>query len=233
MYSKKKSNMKNLKIKDKKKWIFVFHSIIFIIFLSALHPYNIFGIKRIISTFILSFILSYGITSHFKKSIIASILFTLLVGLLDNRGPFSDYRKYPDRYNKYNENFEIKPDSSSSEDKGNTYSTLKTEDSDNTNFNDEDLDKILDNDEKQSNDENEHLKKAGGGLEQLKELIDMAKKESPYHDKDIDTYTPSKAQRTTFHLIDTVKQLKETMTEMMPLMKAGKTLLDLNQKMKL
>jgi hypothetical protein len=239
--------MKSLKagvsnINGKQKWIVIGHIILFILFLSALPTDSTFGIERIVATFVLSFIISYGITLQFKKSIIVGILFTLLMGLLDSRGPFSDYRKsvyeyqqYPLIYkqfiNKYTENFEIKPAGDLSEDKGNSYSTSKTEDVDTTNFKDEDLDKILDNDEKQSNDEHENLKKAGGGLEQLKDLLDMAKKESPYQNKDTSTYTPAQAQRATFHLIDTVKQLKETMSEMMPLMKAGNNLMELHKKM--
>jgi hypothetical protein len=231
--------MKNLKAKvsninNKKKWVVIGHIIIFILFLSALPIDSIFGIERIVATFVLSFTISYSITLQFKKSIIVGILFTLLMGLLDSRGPFSDYRKSVSVYQQYpfyTENFDIKPAGDLSEDKGNSYSTSKTKDVDTTNFNDEDLDKILDNDEKQSNDENEYLKKAGGGLEQLKDLLDMAKKESPFQDKDTTTYTPAQAQKATFHLIDTVKQLKETMTEMMPLMKAGNNLMELHKKM--
>jgi hypothetical protein len=233
--------MKSLKekvsyINYTKKWIVIGHIILFILFLSALPMDSTFGIERIVATFILSFMITYGITLHFKKSIIVGILFTLLMGLLDSRGPFSDYIKSKDQpynqfINKYAENFEIKPAGDLSEDKGNSYSTSKTEDVDTTNFKDEDLDKILDSDEKKSNNENEHLKKAGGGLEQLKDLLDMAKKESPYQDKDTTTYTPAQAQRATFHLIDTVKQLKETMSEMMPLMKAGNNLMELHKKM--
>lgn len=190
---------------------------------------------------------------NLKKSATAALIFTLIVGVLDSRGPFSDYRQVINKYQhspttyyyvndigqlvrkqivgKYTENFDIKPAGDLAEDKGNTYSKSKTVDEDNTYFNDEDLDKILDADEKQSSDENEHLKKAGGGLDQLKDLIDMAKKESPYADKKDNDYTPAQAQRATFHLIDTVKQLKDTMSEMMPLMKTGKNLIDLHKQM--
>ena len=248
----KSSKTKVLNV-DKTKWIIIGHTIIFVLFLSTLPIDSTFGIERIVATFILSFIILYGITLQIKNSIIFGILFTLFVGLLDSRGPFSDYKtsifeykKYPSNYNyiydvtgkvkkqfinKYTENFEIDPAGDLSETKGNSYSSLITKDADNTNFKDDDLDKILDSDEKQSNDEYEHLKKAGGGLEQLKDLLDMAKKESPFQNKDTTTYTPAQAQRTTFHLIDTVKQLKETMNEMMPLMKAGSNLMELHKKM--
>ena len=246
----KSSKAKVLNV-DKTKWIIIGHTIIFILFLSTLPIDSTFGIERIVATFILSFIILYGITLQIKNSIIFGILFTLFIGLLDSRGPFSDYKtsifeyqQYPSNYNyiydvtgkvkkqfinKY-ENFEIDPAGDLSETKGNSYASLITKDVDNTNFKDDDLDKILDSDEKQSNDEYEHLKKAGGGLEQLKDLLDMAKKESP--NKDMSSYTPAEAQRTTYHLIDTVQQLKTTMQEMMPLMKAGTHLLEFNKKIK-
>jgi len=237
------------------KHILFGHVILFVIFLSALPEGDTFGLERIIATYVLALILSYSITMDWKKSFISALVFTLLMGLLDSNGPFSDYTHMFDSYKrssstlgyvnnighrvgdqvvgKYAEPFELKPAGDGVEDKINSYAESKTEDADNTNFDDEDLDKILDTDEKQSIDENEHLKKAGGGLDQLKDLIDMAKKESPYSDtnKGSGDYTPAQAQRATFHLIDTVKQLKETMSEMMPLMKAGKNLIGLHKQM--
>ena len=243
--------MKSHKYNYNLKYVIFGHIVLFILFLGELKEENTTGLERIIVTFILSLIIAYGITLNLKKSAITAFSFTLLVGLLDNKGPFSDYRiefsrykKYPSNsyyikdfgntikkqfVNKY-ENFDIKPAGELAEDKGNTYSPSKTVNNDNTDYNDEDLDKILIDDEKQGMDENEHLKKAGGGLDQLKNLLDMAKKESPYSNNKTD-YTPAQAQRATFHLIDTVTQLKQTMTEMMPLMKAGKTLMGLHQKM--
>jgi hypothetical protein len=246
--------MKSYKYNYNLKYVIFGHIVLFIIFLGGLKEENTTGLERIIVTFILSLIIAYGITLNFKKSFITAISFTLLVGLLDNKGPFNDYITEFSRYqtyasnrfyikdfgntvnkqfvNKY-ENFDIKPAGELAEDKGNSYSPSKTENNDNIDYNDEDLDKILIDDEKQGIDENEHLKQAGGGLDQLKNLIDMAKKESPYSNNTNNTtdYTPAQAQRATFHLIDTVTQLKQTMTEMMPLMKAGKTLMGLHQKM--
>ena len=251
MYSKEKISMKSNKYNYNLKYVIFGHIFLFILFLGELKEDNTSGLERIIVTFILSLIIAYGITLNFKKSSIAALSFTLLVGLLDSKGPFNDYRteysrylKYPSNiyyikdvgnsvrkqfFNKY-ENFDIKPAGELAEDKGNIYSPSKTENNDNIDYNDEDLDKILIDDEKKGVDENEHLKQAGGGLDQLKNLIDMAKKESPYSDNKTD-YTPAQAQRATFHLIDTVSQLKQTMTEMMPLMKAGKTLMGLHKKM--
>ena len=110
-------------------------------------------------------------------------------------------------------------------------STGKTTNRDDTTFDDEDLSAILSKDEKESSEQDKNLEKAGG-LDQLKDLLNMAKKDSPYNDdKDTTTYTPAEAQRATYHLIDTVKQLKETMGDMMPLMKAGTNLVQLYKKM--
>lgn len=217
-------NLKFLNIQNKQIWM-IGYIILFILFLSFVG--NISGIQRIISTFILSSVIYFLITFKLKQSIIAGTCFTLLMGLLDNK-PFSDYRrKLTYRY----ESFETKDTTETDNlNIGKSYSFSKTDDIDTTNFKDDDLDKILDEDEKKGNDENEHLKKAGGGLEQLKDLLDMAKKESP--NKDMASYTPAEAQRTTYHLIDTVQQLKTTMQEMMPLMKAGNHLLEFNKKIK-
>jgi len=230
------------------------HIILFIIFLSALPVNETRGLERIFSTYVLLLMISYGLTQNWRNSFVAAFVVTILLGLIDSRGLFSDYRymyhKYrgsPSTYyyvdnlgrkiggkavGLYAEPFELKPAGESAEDRGNAYATGKTDKYDNTNITDEDLDKILEEDEKQGENENAHLKKAGGGLDQLKDLLDMAKKDSPFNDsKDISSYTPAQAQRATFHLIDTVKQLKETMTEMMPLVKAGTNLIGLHKKM--
>jgi len=202
----------------------ILHIALFILFLTMFPEGYIVGIKRIAATFTLALLLSYTITQDWKTSGWSALVFTLIAGLLDGNGPFSDLRGI----NHY-ETFEVKPAGKTAKDRGNQYSSAETEESDNTNFDDEDLDKILNNDEKQSSDENEHLKQAGGGLDQLKDLLDMARKEPPFAEKDIAEYTPAQAQRATYHLIDTVKQLKETMTSMMPLMKAGKNLIGLHK----
>jgi len=231
------------------------HIVLFLIFICALPVNKTQGLERIFSTYILLLMISYGLTQNWKNSFILALVVTLLLGLIDSRGLFSDYKYMYHKYkgsastyyyldslgNKiggnefglYVEPFELKPAGEGVEDKGNSYSEAKTDEYDNTNITDEDLDKILEEDEKQSSDENAHLQKAGGGLDQLKTLLDMAKKESPFDKSknDIANYTPAQAQRATYHLIDTVKQLKETMTEMMPLVKVGKNLIGLHKQM--
>ena len=236
--------MKNVKKNNcNKRWVFSGYIALFVLFLSALPLDSIYGLERIVSTIFLASLISYLITNDWKKSVVVGLGFTVLMGLLDSRGPFSDYSRkvynlndnLNDNLNNnyyYLEKFDVKPAGTTAKDRGKAYADeQKTEDTDNTNLNDEDLDKILDADEKGNNDENEHLKKAGGGLDQLKDLLDMAKKESPFKNKDINEYTPSEAQRATYHLIDSVKQLKTTINEMAPLIKTGKHLMSLREKM--
>lgn len=51
--------------------------------------------------------------------------------------------------------------------------------------------------------------------------------------KPIQQYSPAEAQRATFHLIDTVSQLKETMTSLSPVLKQGAEVMKLFQTMNL
>jgi hypothetical protein len=114
------------------------------------------------------------------------------------------------------------------------YSKSNTRERDNTNFTDEELEDILQKDKKGVDNEDSLLKKAGGGLGQLHNLIEKAKKDSPYYDdkKSISNYSPAQAQRATYHLVDTVKQLEDTMQQMMPVIKSGQNLMNLQGKIK-
>ena len=199
---------------------------LFVLFLCTIPEMKTTAIRRIFASYVLIFGLSYVMTNDLKKSLIYALVLNLVVSMLDNRGAFYDYRNI---FKSKREYFDLKPAGEGEDAK--SYGESKTDSKDNTNFDDEDLDKILDKDEKQSKEENEHLKKAGGGLDQLKDLLEMAKKESPYDDKKDADYTPAQAQRATYRLIDTVKQLKTTMAEMMPLMKTGSSLMNLHKKM--
>ena len=116
--------------------------------------------------------------------------------------------------------------------RGKLLSSSKTLPIDSINFSEDDLDVILSRDEKNSRKEYEHLKKAGGGLDQLKNLLEMARNDSPYSTKKTSSYTPAQAQKSTYHLINTVKQLKDTMDEMTPLMASAKYMIKLKEKMK-
>lgn len=225
--------MKKMKTLNMLNYIHV-NILLFILFIAMFPEGYIIGIRRIVVTFILALMVAYSISHDWRTSSLIAIAFTLMMGLLDSNGPFSDYRRF-NHYESFDQDSDTKQDSDGVKDvlDSKPYSSSETVDSDNTNFDDEDLDKILDEDEKQSNGENEHLKQAGG-LDQLKNLLDQAKKESPYAEyanKNINEYTPAQAQRATHNLIDTVQQLKETMTSMVPLMKAGGNLIKLHKSM--
>ena len=101
MYSKEKISMKSNKYNYNLKYVIFGHIFLFILFLGELKEDNTSGLERIIVTFILSLIIAYGITLNFKKSSIAALSFTLLVGLLDSKGPFNDYITEYSRYQKY------------------------------------------------------------------------------------------------------------------------------------
>ena len=212
--------------KYNRQYLFFIYVILFMIFLSFFPRNSIIGIERIVATYTLGLLITYAVTQDWSKSVFVALGFTFLGVFLDSNGLFSDYK-----YQKNKEYFKIEPAGEGVEDVS-SFSEAKTTNHDETNFEDEDLDSILNKDEKDNKSENEHLEKAGGGLDKLKDLLDMAKKDSPYSDdKDTKNYTPAEAQRETYHLIDTVKQLKETMNDMMPLMKAGGNLIDLYKKM--
>jgi hypothetical protein len=146
---------------------------------------------------------------------------------------------------KTNENYEDSPDkptesdykpAGAGEDPG-IIPPIKTTDKNNLEFSETDIEVILNKDLNTEQVAEEKKKKlyeeAGGGLEGLSYLLKKAKEESPYENqnKNTDDYTPAQAQRETHRLIDTVKQLKETMAEMMPLMHTGNRVMELYSKM--
>jgi hypothetical protein len=157
------------------------------------------------------------------------------------------HRVHQPLYQKYAEGFEDKEKSSEKEkkevtaetykdpsglepagafggDPGKPYGTTKTYEKESTSIKEDDLEQMLKDDE---DSDRKEFNKQGGAMAELGSLIDMAKSESPYSNKKMDEYTPAQAQKATYRLIDTVKQLKETMESMGPTLKAGKSLIDL------
>lgn len=194
----------------------LFFLISFIDIFSIYKKEKLSGIKKIISIFLISLFLGYGITLKWKLSFIFSIALTLSSLVLDTNKII------------IRERFDsLEPAGDMVKDKGNI-GIAKTDDKDETHFDDEDLDKILEKDE---NFETPSEKVTG--IKQIDDILESAKNESPHSDKNKKTnsYTPAEAQRATFHLIDTVKQLKETMTSMMPLMQVGNNLIKLHKNM--
>jgi hypothetical protein len=196
---------------------------ILIPFLLFISLFNLTRLERLVATFVVAYI----ITTHLKvkKALLISIAISLFLQLLDCSAQTSEsYAQTSESYAQTSESFETKPAGELAEDKGNAYSTKKTHDIDTTNYTEADIDAVV-----KEEDENSHLVKAGGGLDHLKDLLDMAKKESL--NKKATDYTPAEAQRATYNLIDTVKQLKETMSEMVPMMKTGTNLMQLYKQM--
>ena len=229
--------MKNIKSRGMLKRPIIFLILILlIIFVDIFSTSNITklrGFKKIISVLLMSTILGYAIILRWDLTIPFAILLTLTSYFLDvgrdkQRSLYFEERRDQlwENFKEEDDNKSLKPAGDMVKDKGDV-GIAKTDDKDETRFDDEDLDKILEKDEK---DSDTNLP----GLKDLNDLLESAKKESPYYEenqkkKKTKDYTPAEAQRTTFHLIDTVKQLKETMTSMMPLMKVGNNLIKLHK----
>jgi hypothetical protein len=216
----------------KQQYIVFAYVVLLMFFFSLLPQESLVGMERIAATYFLSLLIIYGITLNWKVSFIFALLAILIVGFIDQKGFFYDWRNIqPKQYEFFDE---LKPAG-----EGTGPDDIKEGDTievDNTKINEDDLDSILKEDEqddkKQNEKQEEFLSKTDGGLGNLDQLLQMAAKESPYADKnDVKEYTPAQAQRETYRMIDTVKQLKETMSEMMPLMKAGNNLMSLYNKM--
>lgn len=217
--------MKRFKNKDFNKRFMIFLNlillVIFVDIFSIIKQDKLRGFKKVISIFLISLFLGYAITLKWNMTILFAIFLTITVILLDmgrNKNENQMWELFQEK-----SDF-LKPAGDMVEEKGDV-GIAETDDKDETTFSDEDLDKILEKDE--SN--NTKLP----GLKDLEDLLESAKKESPYSEnnkmKKTKDYTPAEAQRATYHLIDTVKQLKETMTSMMPLMQVGNNLIKLHK----
>lgn len=228
----KKTNMLT-KSSDKYRYMVFAHVILFVLFLSILPEKSVVGVERLVASYIIALLLIYGITGSWLRSSWMAFLFVLIMGFLDERGLFSDIRSlFENKSEPFDDLKDIKPAG-----KGTGPTDIKpgnTSDMDNTGITEDDLDKILSADYKVEEEgdrkQKEAFDEAGGGLEGLSALLKQAREESQ-DNKAPDDYTPAQAQRETHRLINTVEQLKTTMTEMLPLMKSGNNLINLYQKM--
>ena len=160
-------------------------------------------------SFIASFILIYILADFIIKNVILSICYTLIIWTL----LYIILKNYSYSYTNLNEKFENESESESeSRGKKERISHLK-----------------------------EIIKKLEGGVALTKDDLieknnindyDFKKsKVSPDEDnntkdKNINELTPREAQKETFELINTVKQLKDTVNELAPVLKQGKTILN-------
>jgi len=74
-----------------------------------------------------------------------------------------------------------------------------------------------------------------GNIEEgdLSATLGKDEKKMPGENVSLDKYTPAQAQRATYQLVDTVQQLKETMTNLGPILKEGKQVMSMFENMNL
>lgn len=222
------------------------HVVLLALFISVLPGESLIGLERISATYIISLLVTYGITLSWKKSATVALAFVLLVGLLDQRGMYSDWGSLlkRDHHEFFDNDVKKKMKDMVSEDivpagdgedpgKIPPASTLEKDD---TGLMVEDLDTMLATDEaneaRGDQSQQKLFEEAGGGLNGLAKLLKEARDESvDGKQKSSDDHTPAEAQRKTHQMIDTMKMLKETMTEMMPVMKQSTHIMDLYQKL--
>ena len=87
---------------------FLGHILLLLVLLAALSPENTYGLERILVTYVVFLFISYVITRNWNQSFVPAFVITLFLGLLDSRGPFSDYSdaykkklKIASSYNQY------------------------------------------------------------------------------------------------------------------------------------
>jgi hypothetical protein len=218
------------------RFLIIAHVVIFTLFIIMLPKKTITGLERIIATYLMVLLISYGITLNWNKSAIISLVFLFLAGLLDGEGVFNDWKvlfgKPKEPFDNKDDDLDIKP-AGDSIGKIPEASTLEKDD---TGLSADDLDTILatdrENEERGDVAQKKLFDEAGGGLEGLSKLLKQAREESPDgKEKTAEDHTPAQAQRKTHQLIDTMKQLKVTMEEMTPIMKQGSQIMNLYNKL--
>jgi hypothetical protein len=198
-------------------------------------------------------LLAYGITLNWNKSATIALIFVLIVGIIDEKGIYSDWKDIFKKKPKYSEFFDndeekvkkknedklksmVSEDITPAGDDPGELPPTNTTDKDDTGLMIEDLDTVLASDDSNENRgdmaQQKIFKEAGGGLEGLSKLLKDARDESvDGKEKSTDDHTPAEAQRKTHQMINTMKMLKETMSEMLPVMKQSTHVMDLYQKL--
>jgi hypothetical protein len=225
----------------KKRWVLTsFHMVLLILLLCLFDARDFTIYEKIGFTFAFVSIIVYGICGEWRQSFLAGLFAIIIILICHYHYHWFMMKKetFLERFSEA-ETKEEKEKKISAAGKGTPPTEIKpgnTRDMDDTGLKEEDLDTILESDKK-AEEEGDHkqkeaFSKAGGGLDGLEALLNQARQESVYNEKkSADDFTPAQAQRQTHRLIDTVEQLKTTMTEMLPLMKSGGNLIELYQKM--
>jgi len=235
------------------------HVVLFVLFLSILPNETLVGLERIAATYLMVLLLSYGITLNWNQSATVALVFVLLLGLLDQNGVYSDWRNIFNNHESFenkDERADMKKAQTRKEQVTDKLKGMVSEDimpagegedpgkippastleKDDTGLMLEDLDAMLaadDANEARGDSAQQKLyQEAGGGLEGLSKLLKEARDESiDGKAKSADDHTPAEAQRKTHQMINTMKMLKETMSEMLPVMKQSTQVMDLYQKL--
>jgi hypothetical protein len=174
-------------------------------------------LEKNIAGFTLIFLITYTITLDLTRSIRVSLCGIVLLSILDLL--FREKQK---------EHF----DENDVDDNTKDYATESTTRDFNSLDKKLDLDKLLNKDNTDQEEENMKVS-SSKTLEELEELLNKAKKEGALKTgKKLSEYSPAEAQKATYQLINTTDQLKQTVEGLLPAIENGKKLLDMMEKFK-
>lgn len=172
--------------------------------------------EKLAVTFLASFLVSYGLTEELYQSMGVAMGFVCFVALIN---PLPSDVEY---FEEKKEEKKLVPAGDEAKDVK-RFSDTETQPVDTLALKEGELEDLL------KKDDGEKAKKTEGFLPGLDNLLEMAKQDAKNNMAPLpaEKVTPAQAQRQTYQLIDTVKQLKETMESMMPLLTSGKQIMDM------
>ena len=194
-----------------KKHVAFGHVVLILLLLTVITPRTL--PEKLTLAFLLAFLVSYGLTEHLYQSVGLALGFVCLIALIEppstNVENFEEKKLIPAGEDVKDASIKIASDSD-------------TQPVDTLTLKENELEDLLKKDEKPQKKENF----ISTGITDLDSLLKLAKKDADEHIAP-ERVTPAQAQRQTHQLIDTVKQLKETMESMVPLLTSGKQIMDM------
>lgn len=174
--------------------------------------------EKLAVTFLASFLVSYGLTENLYPSVGVAMGFVCFVALIN---PLPSDVEY---FEEKKEEKKLVPAGEEVKDVK-RFSDTETQPVDTLALKEGELEDLLKKDDGDQPKKTEQFT----GLPGLDNLLDMAKQDAKNNMAPLpaEKVTPAQAQRQTYQLIDTVKQLKETMESMMPLLTSGKQIMDM------
>lgn len=234
-----------------KRHIIFSHIVLILFLLTLVDEGSIQNIEKFLLTYVVALLITFGLTLNWTQSVIISFFVVVFVRFLDDNPGFFGINENFEEFQQSNGvkgkvdpktvsklksmvNEDVVP-AGDGEDQG-IMEASHTKDKDDTGLMEDDLDNILatdeDNEKRGDEAQKDLFEKAGGGLEGLSKLLQSAREESPdSEEKTADDHTPAEAQRKTHQMINTMKMLKETMTEMIPVMKQSSQVMNLYNKL--